>query len=62
MTSFRSPVRRVENTVFIPFKTEEVSDFLKTKLLSMVHLIFDPLDFIVPVFLPAKGTPRSLSY
>lgn len=45
---------RLDDSFFIPFKTEQISDLSKRKLLSIVHSVFDPLGFVVPIMIPAK--------
>jgi hypothetical protein len=46
---------RINDSLSIPFKAEQFSvDLSKRKLLSIIHSIFDPLGFIVPLMLPAK--------
>ncbi|GIX88935.1 endonuclease [Caerostris extrusa] len=44
----------IEDSLFIPFKSEPIADLSKRKLLSIVHSVFDPLGFVVPVMVPAK--------
>ncbi|GIY09869.1 reverse transcriptase [Caerostris extrusa] len=46
---------RIEDSLFIPFKSEPISNLSKKrKLLSIVHSVFDPLGFVVTVMVPAK--------
>ncbi|GIY93126.1 hypothetical protein CEXT_467751 [Caerostris extrusa] len=49
---------RIEDSLFIPFKSEPIADLSKRKLLSIVHSVFGPLGFVVPVMVPAKLIPR----
>ncbi|GIY04498.1 reverse transcriptase [Caerostris extrusa] len=45
---------RIQDNLFIPFKSEPIADLSKRKLLPIVHSVFDPLGFVMPVMVPAK--------